>query len=83
MHRDGNVLKKSIGKRIWEDQLLKYKFVKIELKGGFRGSTPKEDYYGIVEPHAAEGWRLVEIFTPPRGGAAVFFELVSERPKQE
>lgn len=68
-----------------EDQLFEYKFVKIELKGGFRGSKPKEDYHPIVERHAAEGWRLVQIFTPPMGhyGAAIYFELVFERLKQD
>lgn len=32
-----------------------YKFVKIELKSGFFGTKPKEDYREIIEMHAKEG----------------------------
>ncbi len=40
-----------------------------------------EDYHEIIEGHAKEGWRLVQIFAPPiKGyGIADYFELIFEK----
>lgn len=59
-----------------------YKFVKIETKvHAFKGVTPKEDYHQVIDQHARDGWRLVQIFAPPiKGyGMADFYELIFER----
>lgn len=58
-----------------------YKFVKIELKSGFLGTKPKEDYREIIEKHAKEGWRFKQVFAPAtRGyGSAAFYELIFEK----
>lgn len=60
--------------------MYEYKFIKIEMKGIFT-VEPKEDYHTIVEEHAQEGWRLVQIFAPPTGsnGLAQYFELIFEK----
>ncbi|WP_082058312.1 DUF4177 domain-containing protein [Clostridium aceticum] len=44
------------------------------------GRKPIEDYHKIVERHAAEGWRLLQIFAPPVSGYGVAdsFELMFE-----
>jgi len=60
--------------------MYEYKFVRLELKGFFETKT-KQDYHTIVEGYATEGWRLVQILTPPTGpyGAATYFELIFEK----
>jgi hypothetical protein len=59
-----------------------YKFVRIELKGMFT-LKPQEDYQEIVHKHAAQGWRLVQIFAPLTSGndAVPYFELIFEKSK--
>ncbi len=58
-----------------------YKFVRIELKAGWRGTKPKQDYQQIVHQHASEGWRLVTIFAPGLSGygTASYIELIFEK----
>ena len=60
-----------------------YKFVRVELKSGWRADTPKEDYHQIVEDHAKDGWRLFQIFAPQMSGTGwtSFLELIFERPQ--
>ncbi|MDR5659990.1 DUF4177 domain-containing protein [Serpentinicella sp. ANB-PHB4] len=60
--------------------MFEYKFIKVEVKG-FLTLAPKEDYHSIVEKHAREGWRLVQIFAPPVGsyGVAKYLELIFEK----
>jgi hypothetical protein len=57
-----------------------YTFVKIELKPGWSVDQPKEDYHKIVEDHAEQGWRLVQIFAPDTSGTrwASYFEMIFE-----
>lgn len=66
-----------------------YKFVRV---GQYRGSAlfgvqdkARETYQDIVHQHAAEGWRLVQIFAPGIAayGAAKYFELIFEREKPD
>jgi hypothetical protein len=59
-----------------------YKFVRLEMeKFSFTELKPKQDYHIIVEEHARQGWRLVQILTPPTGiyGSATHFELIFEK----
>jgi hypothetical protein len=59
-----------------------YEFVRIELKGWF-SLRPVEDYQAIIERHAQEGWRLVQIFAPATNsrGFVRFYELIFERER--
>jgi Domain of unknown function (DUF4177) len=66
-----------------------YKFVRV---GEYRGSAlfgvrdkARETYRDIVHEHAAQGWRLVQIFAPGIAayGAAKYFELIFERAKAD
>ena len=66
-----------------------YKFVRI---GQYRGSAlfgvqdkARETYQGVVEEHAANGWRLVQIFAPGIAafGAAKYYDLIFEREKAD
>lgn len=63
-------------------QQFEYKFVR--LGEGFLEvrKSGRNEYQEAVLSHAAEGWRLVQIFAPGTGayGAAKYFELVLERP---
>ena len=58
-----------------------YKFVR--LGEGWLGvrSEARQTYQDVVQEHAREGWRLVQIFAPGTGayGVAKYFELVLER----
>jgi hypothetical protein len=60
--------------------MYEYKFIKLDLKGIVE-SKPKEDYHSLINEHAKDGWRLVQILTPPTGpsGAATYFELIFEK----
>jgi len=60
-----------------------YRFVRIDLKSGWRTDTPKDDYQKIVHDNAKEGWRLLQIFAPATAGTgwAGYFELIFERPE--
>lgn len=59
-----------------------YKFVKIETK--FFGSEAKEDYREIIEKHAEDGWRFVQIFAPGTAGYGNpgYYEIIFEREIQ-
>lgn len=63
-------------------QQYEYKFVR--LGEGFLEvrKAGKEGYQEEIHKHAAEGWRLVQIFAPGVGGygAAKYFEMIFERP---
>ncbi len=63
--------------------MYEYKFVKLDLKPGFLQMKPKGDYHAMIEHHADEGWRLLQIFAPNASAHAnaSFFELIFERPK--
>lgn len=58
-----------------------YKFAR--LGEGWLGvrSEARQTYQDVVQEHARDGWRLVQIFAPGTGayGAAKYFELVLER----
>lgn len=62
-------------------QKYEYKFVR-DGEGwlGARKSAERE-YRQVVEQHARDGWRLVQVFAPSMGvyGATKYFELILER----
>ena len=66
-----------------------YTFVRV---GEYRGSalfgvrdSEREAYRDVVQEHARQGWRLVQIFAPGTAafGASRYFELIFERPLPE
>ncbi len=65
-----------------------YKFVRLDQGKALLHSTPtpsesaRESYPEVVHQHAADGWRLVQVFAPGLGayGSAAYFELIFERP---
>lgn len=63
---------------------MRYEYKFVRLGEGWLGARKeaKEDYQDAVQEHAAEGWRLVQIFAPGTGayGAAKYYELIFERP---
>ena len=63
-------------------QRYEYRFVR--LGEGILGvrKDGREGYQEAVHKHAAEGWRLVQVFAPGVGGygAAKYYELIFERP---
>ena len=64
--------------------MFEYKFVKVDLEGTwFSARRPRVDHHRIIEEHAKEGWRLVQIFAPAvsvvSGGTPDYFEIIFER----
>jgi hypothetical protein len=60
-------------------QQYEYKFVRIgEGWLGVRQSG-RDSYQKVVHEHAAEGWRLVQVFAPSIGVYGDY-ELIFERP---
>jgi hypothetical protein len=59
--------------------MYEYKFVRLRL--GFFSGRPSQDYRHVIEDHARQGWRLVQVFAPGTGvyGSSKFFELIFER----
>lgn len=59
-----------------------YKFVRIKLELGIFADKPREEYHDVIWNHAAEGWRLVQVFAPGTfmAGKAEYFEVIFERP---
>lgn len=61
--------------------MFEYKFVKIEFKK--ISGNPNEDYREVINSHAEQGWRFVQIFSPDfaTSGVAVgsYYELIFER----
>ena len=60
-----------------------YKFVRLGDGLTKVRRKARKTYQEIVEEHAAEGWRLVQIFAPSVGrvGAAKYYEIILERPR--
>jgi hypothetical protein len=61
-----------------------YRFLRLG-EGWFEArKAAKENYQDAIREHAAEGWRLVQIFAPGTGayGAAKYFEMIFERPAE-
>ena len=59
--------------------MYEYKFVKVNLRGlKMEPVVPFED---TVNEYAAEGWRLIQVLTPPVAGYGTisYYEFVFER----
>ncbi len=58
-----------------------YKFVRLGEGWLAVKSDAKHEYQELIESHARNGWRLVQIFAPGTGayGAAKYYELILER----
>ncbi len=61
----------------------KYEYKFIRLGEGWLGVKrgAKHEYQRVIEEHARQGWRLVQVFAPGTGayGAAKYFEIILER----
>jgi Domain of unknown function (DUF4177) len=58
-----------------------YTFVRFGETWMEGGKVAQEDYRHVIQEHAAEGWRLVQIFAPESGeGDEHYYELIFERP---
>lgn len=67
--------------------MYEYKFVRVDLEGiPFLERRPKVDHHRLIEEHAREGWRLVQVFAPAvsvvSGGTPNYFEIIFEREKK-
>lgn len=61
-----------------------YTFVRFGEQWMESVSLAQEDYRLIIQEHAAEGWRLVQIFAPEQGdNREHYYELIFERPVQD
>ena len=59
--------------------MYEYKFIKVNF-GGFK-LEPKDDYRAMVNEYAREGWRLMQVLTPPTAGYGTigYYEFAFER----
>ena len=64
------------------EQRYEYKFVRMGEGWMAARREAREGYQQVIEAHAREGWRLVQVFAPGIGayGEAKYFELILERP---
>ncbi len=64
---------------------VEYKFIRLGEGWMYVSKEAQSTYQEVIQEHAREGWRLVQIFAPPIGGAgsgtAKFYELILERSK--
>lgn len=62
--------------------MYEYKYVNIKMTKTFK-PKPEQNYHEIIDQHAKEGWRLVQILAPSLGfsGLATYFELIFEKQK--
>lgn len=63
-------------------QRFEYKFVRIGEGWMAARREAKQEYQQVIEKHARDGWRLVQVFAPGIGGygASKYFEVILERP---
>lgn len=63
------------------EQRYEYKFVRLGEGWLAARREARESYQSVIEQHAREGWRLVQVFAPGTGayGAARYFEVILER----
>ena len=66
-------------------QHYEYKFVRIGEGWLSVRQSAANEYQEVVRQHAAEGWRLVQVFAPSLGvyGHAKYYEVILERPVSE
>jgi hypothetical protein len=63
-------------------QTHEYKFIRLGEGWLTVGKEAKTSYQDVINEHAKEGWRLVQVFAPGTGtyGAAKYYEIILERP---
>ncbi len=61
----------------------KYEYKFVRLGEGMMGvkKSARQQYQQVINEHANEGWRLVQIFAPAIAGygSAKYYELIFER----
>jgi hypothetical protein len=65
-------------------QKYEYKFVRLGESVFGAKWIAMDSYQQVIEEHAREGWRLVQVFTPGTAmyGKAKYFEIIMERTIQ-
>jgi len=60
-----------------------YKIIRIPIS--MWTAKPKEDYLNVIKEYAAEGWRFIQVFTPPGAGMGMsyYIEVIFEKPIEE
>ena len=48
---------------------VEYKFIRLGEGWMYVSKEAQSTYQEVIQEHAREGWRLVQIFAPPIGGA--------------
>ena len=63
-------------------QKFEYKFVRLGEGWLAVKGDAKREYQEVIQKHARDGWRLVQIFAPGIGGygAAKYYEMIFEKP---
>jgi hypothetical protein len=66
------------------NQQYEYKFIRLG-KGWLWTRSEADNYKGVIEKYASDGWKLVQVFAPSRGmwGLANFYEVILERRKNK
>ncbi|MCP5519172.1 MAG: DUF4177 domain-containing protein [Verrucomicrobiales bacterium] len=64
----------------------RYEYKHVRMGEGWFGVRKQalDEYPRVVEEHARDGWRLVQVFAPGVGpyGKATYLELIFERPRR-
>ena len=62
-------------------QRYEYRFVRIGEGWLGARSRAMDEYQRVIQDHARDGWRLVQVFAPSMGvyGVAKYFEIILER----
>lgn len=56
---------------------VEYKFVRYDIQyGGGISPVPTAAYQAVINDHAAQGWRLVQIFAPQLPSVPSFYDLI-------
>ncbi|MFC2103189.1 DUF4177 domain-containing protein [Bacteroidota bacterium] len=65
------------------EQKYEYKFVRLGEGFIWIKSIAQKAYQDVINEHAKNGWRLVQIFSPSLSfyGVSRYFELIFEREK--
>ena len=63
---------------------IEYKFVRLGEGLIWFRSYALGEYRHVIQEHAREGWRLVQVFSPSMGlwGVSKFIELIFERESE-
>jgi len=63
------------------DQRFEYKFVRLGEGMMSVKKVARNTYQDVINEHARDGWRLVQVFAPGIGGygSAKYYELIFEK----